>query len=248
MMRFRQFTVTIIVLSLVLPPPVLATGYPVIDIANLQQNILIAARELKSNLNEAASLYNQVQQIAGQVQQIRMEAQNLLNYPVGVYNDIKADIEYMRQLTNSSVDLGTKLSALSAKFSTTYPGYKAPENYQNEYLTWTNSSLGSIKTALEAVDRQVRAMDFENTQMDKARDQSATAVGQMQVLQSANQISAEAVRQLQELRKLQAAEMAAQNAYMSQQVQSEAAEKAATEQWFNSNHGYESKIFGYKLP
>ena len=241
--RFRQAIAGLITLSLLLPPPsVVTASLPVIDTANLQQNLLIAARELKSNLNEAQALYNQVQQIAGQAQQIRMEAQNLINYPMSVYNEAKVNLEFMRQLTSSSADLGTKLSQLSARFSTMYPGYRAPTDYQNDYLTWTNNSLGSIKTALETVDQQIRKLDFENQQLDKIRDQSATAVGQMQVLQSANQISSEMVRQLQELRKLQAAEMQAQNAYMATQIQNQADEKAAIKRWLDRDKEYKSKM------
>jgi len=113
-MYFRQFTVALIALSLsTVPPSIGASGLPVFDTANFQQNLLTAARTLESNVNEAKALLNQVQQIAGQAQQIRMEAQNLINYPVEVYNEIKSNVEFMRQLADSSADLGSKLSQLS---------------------------------------------------------------------------------------------------------------------------------------
>lgn len=238
-MYFRQVTVALIALSLsTVPPSIGASGTPVFDAANFQQNLVAAANTVKSNVNEAKALLYQVQQIAGQAQQIRMEAQNLINYPVGVYNELKYNVEFMRQLADSSADIGSKLSQLSARFSTTYPGYKTPVDYQNEYLTWTNNSLGSIKAALDTVERQVKTLDFEDKQMDKIRDQSATAVGQMQALQSANQISAEMVSQLQKLRQLQMSEMVAQNAYMSAQIQDRAAEKAAVKAWLDSAKNY----------
>lgn len=204
---------------------------PVFDAANLQQNLVTAAQTLKSNLNEAQALYNQVQQLAGQVQQIRMEAQNLVNYPASVYNELRANVEFMRQLTSSSEELGTKLSQLSSRFSTMYPGYNPPSNYTKDYTAWASDSLGQIKTALDTVEKQMKGLATETQQSDKLRDQSAQAVGQMQVLQSANQISSEMVQQLRQLRELQAAEMSAQNVFMAGQVQDKLDERRKTQEW-----------------
>ncbi|HYQ91975.1 MAG TPA: P-type conjugative transfer protein TrbJ [Candidatus Competibacteraceae bacterium] len=235
----RHVIAGLITLSLsVLPPPASAlfgAGDIVYDPTNYAQNVLTAARALQSNLNEAA-------QIANQLKQIEMEVRNLVNWPTEVWNEVKADMEMLRQLANSSGDISTALSTLSAQFNRLYPGYQAPADYQQEYQTWTSNSLTGIKTALETVNRQNKAIEEEEANTQRLTNMSASAVGQLQVLQSGNLLAAQLVQQLQNLRELQMAEMQAQNAYMAAQIQDQASEKAAIKKWLDSDIGYKSKM------
>ena len=237
--RFRQLLAGLLALSLiVLPPPASAlfgAGDIVYDPSNFSQNVLTAARALQSNLNE-------VQQIANQLRQIEMEVKNLASFPAGVWGEIQSDLDQLKQLAQSSGDIGYTLQNLDVQFKQMYPGYQAPTNYEQEYQTWTSNSLEGIKTALETANRQSKEFPQEKVNMQQITGMSDSAVGQMQTLQAGNMLAAQLVEQMQKLRLLQMSEMQAQNLYMAQQIQDKAAEDAKIKQWLDSDIGYKSKM------
>ena len=237
--HFRPLLAGLLALSLVVSPPparaLFGVGDIVFDPSNFGQNVLTAMRALQSNVNEA-------QQIAYQLQQLEMEVKNLATFPQGVWGNIQADLDQLKQLAQSADAISYAMQNLSTQFQQLYPGYQAPTNYQQEYQTWTNNSLEGIEKALEAANRQSRIFEEENTRMGQIKSMSDSAVGQMQALQTGNMLAAQVVEQLQKLRQLQMAEMQAQNLYMAAQIQDKAAEKAAVKQWLDSDIGYKSKM------
>jgi P-type conjugative transfer protein TrbJ len=217
-----------------LPPPVGAlfgAGDIVYDPSNFSQNILTAARALQSNINEAL-------QIANQLRQIEMEVRNLAAFPQSVWGDVQGDIRQLTSLMESGQAISYAMRNLSGEFQRLYPGYKAPENYEEAYGEWTNNTLAGAQKALEAANEQNAMFSAEFARSGQIEALSDTAEGQMEALQAGNMLAAEVVGQLQKLRQLQMAEMQAQSAYMATEIEGQAAEKAAVKKWLDSGKNY----------
>jgi P-type conjugative transfer protein TrbJ len=232
---FRQSIASLITLSLtVLPPPASAlfgVGDVVFDPSNYSQNVLTAARALQSNLNE-------VKQIANQLQQIEMEVKNLASFPAETWNEVQSDLDQLKQLAQSSKDIGTAMQTLSVQFKQMYPGYQAPTDYEKEYKTWIDNSMNGFSGAIDAANQHSKSLTAEADKTKAILNLSTSAEGQMQALQAGNMLAAQVVERLQELRQLQTIEVQSQNLYMATQIQDQAAEKAALKAWLDSakNH------------
>lgn len=233
LLRMIRSGLVVFVLS-VLPPPVGAlfgAGDIVYDPANYAENLLTAARALQSNINEAL-------QIANQLRQIEMEVRNLAAFPQGVWGDVQADIRQLTQLMESGQAISYAMRNLSSEFQRLYPGYKAPENYEEAYGEWTNNTLTGAQKALEAANQQNAMFAAEFARAGQIEAMSDSAEGAMEALQANNMLAAEAVEQLQKLRQLQMSEMQAQSAYMATEIEDQAAQKAAVKKWLESGKNY----------
>ncbi len=199
-------------------------GDIVFDPTNYSQNLMTAARTLKSNLNEAMQLANQTQQLAN-------EARNLAMYPVSYWQRVQANFEQLRALSQSGASLGQYLSQVNSQFASLYPGYSPVENFGNAYKTWTDNVLKAAAKVMGTVEQQKKLFDETTNRTQGIVADSAAGVGVVQQVQSQVALSAQMVGELQKLQQLQSEQATLQMAYIAGQVQDKASERKATEDW-----------------
>jgi P-type conjugative transfer protein TrbJ len=118
----------------------------------------------------------------------------------------------------------------SVDFQRAYPGYKAPENYSQQYRENINRTQNTLGGTLQSIGLSAKDFEDENARLNFLQAQSKNAQGQTQAIQASAQIASEMVSQIQLLRQTLIAQTNAETAYYAQQVQAEASSQAMLEE------------------
>lgn len=154
---------------------------------------------------------NQMQQIQNQMTQISQQAQNLTALPQQMWTSFTAPLNQMMNLVGSAQGLAYQ-SINSAK--QVQQVYGDPSgiltNYQQKLQGWVSNNQSQIASILQANKINATASMSNAQQIGAIASASQSAVGQLQVMQAANQIAALQANQLQGLQ----ADIQAGNQYM----------------------------------
>lgn len=194
-------------------------------------------------INQIRQLYNEAQMIKYQIEQLK----SIRVYTTGQWDDVFSVLQQLDGIVRQGQGLSYSMSDLERRFKELYPGYKPPVNFQNEYKDWSENTMDSIKSSLMAANLQARYFVTEKGAMDKIRSLSDSAVGQTQAIQAGNMMANEMVSQLQKLRQLIMSQMQAQNSYMANEVNKDAAIEASVGEFFQrysaSGNNVEIKLY-----
>ncbi len=212
------------------------------DPLNYVQN---AATAVKSSIIAA----NTSVQIANQIRELQYEAAAFKNYDGNAtqWSNISPLLVKLGQQVNQGQAIGYNMQNLSQSFQTRFPGYKSQQNYPAAYQSWSQTSLDTLRSTLEAAGMQANNFTHEQANMEQLKVLSQSASGRMQAAQVGNMIASEQVGQLQQLRQLVVNQTNSQNMYMAYQVQKDQAQQAASDQLlskptdfptYGSGHGF----------
>ena len=168
----------------------------VFDPSNYSENVMTAARALKSNLNEAMTIANQAQQLAN-------EARNLVTFPVTYWTRLQAQYEQLRMLAEGNASIGQFLQRVDSQFNSIYPNYQAVQNYGKAFEAWTGNALKTAESVMKTANSQRTLVESTTSRTQDIVASSAAGVGMTQQIQSQVAISAQMVGQLEQLRLLQ---------------------------------------------
>ncbi|MCG8357089.1 MAG: P-type conjugative transfer protein TrbJ [Kiloniellales bacterium] len=177
-------------------------GDVVYDPANHAENILTAARTLQQ-------INNQVQQLANEAQMLLNQAQNLANLPTSVAADLRSSLGQVDALIRSARGIAYQVSVVDSEYRRLFPEEYAAAVSTSRIIAdaheaWQFAREGfkhSLEVQAEVVD-QVRA---DTVTLDLLISESQGAVGNLQVAQAGNQITALAAKQTMQLQTLLAA-------------------------------------------
>lgn len=201
-----------------------ATGLPVVDVANLTQNILITIRTLQSNINEA-------QQIANQMQSIENEFRNLESLEYSVIDEYRKRFEDLFETLGRVQGLMQDYSTLEEEFEEAYPNWnRSSENLPSEMIAdkarqWLDRSRESILGATMTGARVLEKLPKTQGELEKLLESSQGSVGILQATQAGNQIAAQVAGSITALNAQMATYSQAHLAYLVQVQQEEAANR-----------------------
>ena len=180
----------VVVLSCALGLPAQAQ-FAVIDIANLIQTTLTAARSLEQIANQVRSLQNEVVMLVN-------EAKNLTSINYNVVNRLLATLGATNQLLAQGLSL--LLQRTEAQFAQQYPrlypaGVNNAQMAQDAYVRWQNS-LEALRTAVNVQSQSNQNFASDTTSLSDLVNQSQNAAGALGALQATNQLLALHARQL----------------------------------------------------
>jgi P-type conjugative transfer protein TrbJ len=185
-------------------------------------------------LNQSAQMYQQVQQTLQQVQMMQQQLKNLVQAPQMIWGQVQADLQTLTQLVAQGQALGYALGNIDQTFATKFPGYSTAlkSNFSQQSKNWTQTSLDSLRTALNAAGLQSQQFATEQAAMDAIQSIAAGSPGALQAAQAGVMVASQQVQQLQKLRQLFMAQMQAQNAYLAKQAQQESNDRATMDAHF----------------
>ncbi len=189
------------------------------DPTNLVQNDVAALDSLKSNINEA-------QQIANQIQQYRNMLQNTESLAPDQWKSAASSLQQLADIVQQGDGIAYSMKNLDSAFKNRFPGYQSSNDMGGSYETWSNSSLDSIRGAMDSAHAQSTSITDESSALANLRAMADGSSGQKAALDAGNRIAVMQVEQTQKLRQLVMAQMQQQGAYMATQVQAGAATKA----------------------
>ena len=245
-------TALLTALLAIAPVPPASATVPVIDIANLSQNVLTAARTLEE-------VNNQITQIQQGIAMLENEARNLTSLPFSVLADLQSSMGEINQLMGQAQSLAYSVQQVQLQFQQLYPNYQSP-NFQG---TVTQASLLADATArwqaavstfqhtMEVQSQIVAAIPTDQADLSALVGQSQGAVGALQAIQSGNQLLALQSRQLSATQDLIAADARAQAANAMQNAEVKSAAQADWQRFYGNGVSYTPtpvNVFGGPAP
>ncbi len=211
----------------------------IFSIVPIKNSYAIYATEMTQLLNHAeliASVAKQAQMVVNQIQMIQNQIEmfkSIATFPQSEWGKTIQALQQLQQIVKQGQAMSYTLQNIEQVFKAKYPGYDPPVDYIQSYQDWSQTTLDSIAGSFAAAGLQSNQFQTEDATMKTIRNLSDSAEGQTQALQAANMIANEMVGQLQKLRQLNMSQIQAQNAYMAHQVNKEAADNAAAEEFFH---------------
>ena len=198
--------------ALALATPVARAQFAVIDVANLAQNILTAARTLEE-------INNQVIQIQQFVQMLQNQARNLTSLPFSVAQQLDQSVSQITSLMGQAQGILYTVQNVQAQFQRFYPTSISTSASDAQLIadaqTRWQYSLSTFQHTMEVQSQIIQNLPSDQAQMDVLVGQSQGAVGILQATQAGNQLLA-----------LQAKQLAATQALLASQARAQAIEQA----------------------
>lgn len=198
-------------------------------------------------LQQSAQMYQQVQQTIQQVQMAQQQLKNLINAPQMIWGQVQGELTQLTQLVAQGQALGYALGNIDQQFANQFKGYTTAlkTNYVQQSKSWTQTSLDSLKSALNTAGLQSNQFASEQAAMDSIQSIAAGSPGALQAAQAGVMVASQQVQQLQKLRQLFMSQMQAQNAFLAKQEQQQANDRSTMDAHFTQysagSPGFQSK-------
>jgi P-type conjugative transfer protein TrbJ len=194
--------------------PAGATGLPVIDGANLSQNVVTAMENVAHTLKQIEQYRTQLQQYENMIQNTAAPSSYTWDHATTTMNQLRGEIDtlsyYKQNLGNIDSYLGKFKNSASYRGS---PCFSASGCSQSQWDAMSESQrIGSEaqKRSTDALfvglDRQQDAMEADARQLERLQSSAQGASGQMQAIGYANQFASQQANQLLQIRGLLAAQ------------------------------------------
>lgn len=188
---------------------------------------------------EARSAADAMRQIQVELNQYQMMIQNTLALGDPVFKPLGDTLRSLYSVYSQGQSLMYRAQNLDSMFGYMYPSYQSylwsmgqgTSTFGNKYQAWSERNYESVRTALKSSGMQVNAMESEEAMMQRLILRSSTADGQVKAIQAGNEIAAEQVRQLQNMRLLIDAQIKMHADFMSNQYERETIDNATRAQW-----------------
>jgi len=178
----------------------------------------------------------QGQQLANELDMYADQLRNVKTLPAQVFGSIMGDLSSLAAIVQGGQALAYSLAGLDARFRSVFTGYgTTPNAYYPNYKKWATASLDTTLGTLKAAGLQGQQLQNEQTVLNQLRAMAQSSDGRMQALQVMGQIAEQQTQQLMKLRQIMLTDLQSKQAYQAAVIQQQAAEHAATEQFFKHN-------------
>jgi P-type conjugative transfer protein TrbJ len=186
------------------------SGLPVIDGANLSQNVVTALENVSQTLKQIQQYRTQLQQYQNMLQNTQTPTAYVWDMASKTINDLRIAIDTLQYYKTR---LGS-ISAYQGKFKDTNsyrssPCFTRTGCSAREWAALSNSQdlaseaqKKSIDAVLLAIDKQQEAIQSDAIQLQKLQNLAQSANGQMQAIGYANQLASQQAYQLLQIRAL----------------------------------------------
>jgi len=187
--------------------------------------------QIANNIELVTQVYQQAEQLANELTMIQNMVTNTQALPSQVFSQVFGSIQRLQGIVATGNALAFSAGNIDQMFRDKYTGYQPSTNYNQEYTTWYETTMDSIRGAMNAANLQSQDFATEESTLASLRAMSQSSIGQHQALQVGNQISVEQAAQMQKLRALMMSQMQAQNAYMAGEREQQAKDDAAAREF-----------------
>ncbi len=183
---------------------------------------------------DMAALTKLTAELANMEQQVAYMQQNINQLSNFSWANINTTASQIAQVMKSTSSLSYASSDIATQFQNVYPGYKADSNYSQSYSNLSKNSLNTFNGTLQALNMSYNTFVNDQTRLAVIQSQAQTADGAMKAVSVSAQLSGEVANQVSQLRSIMMAQASSENAYMAQQAQTDAAQKANSDAIFKN--------------
>ena len=197
----RAAVVAVLGFALLLPAPAAEASVPVIDIANLVENILQVLRAY--------------QQIRKQSEQLDTMERNLQPIAETNWRDLEPLFDELNGRAQQGEALAYSRDGVFGAFRTELPGYVVmePGQFADVYKKWTGVTVDTLAATLDSASLQAQEYDATQTQLGELQHLADGVAGNLQAQSAAHMIQGHMAQEVARLNQLLAASMNAQNVY-----------------------------------
>ena len=194
-LRFLRSTAAAITIAVALPvvvPIPAQAQWAVIDVANLAQNVLIAARALQQ-------INNQIQSLQNEATMLENMARNLSSLNISQLGGITNDLQQISTLMNQAQGISFNVQAVEAAFQQLYPqsfgtGTTIPQLLTDAQSRWQNAR-SAFQQTMQVQSHIAQTVQSDTVKLASLVNASQGAQGNLQVSQATNQLLALSIKQ-----------------------------------------------------
>ena len=233
---FRAAVAVVLTISvpLVTPRPAMAQ-WAVIDVSNLAQNILQAARMLQQ-------INNQIQSLQNQATMLQNMGKNLSSLNFSSLNAMTSDLQRIGTLMNQAQGISFNVQSVQTAYQQRYPqqygaGTSIPQLLTDAQGRWQDARSGFQQTML--VQSQIaQTVQTDTGKLTDLVNASQGAVGNLQVTQATNQLLALSIKQQLQIQTLLAAQGRAEALSGANNAETEEEGRAAFSSFLGTSNAY----------
>lgn len=202
--------------------------------AGILANLATETTQLLNYAQLAAQYIRQGEQLTQAILQLQEMVRNGQPLPSQIFGTVMADLNQLASIVQGGQALAYSMANLDSEFRSRFPGYGYTAGaYYQDYRVWSQTSLDTTLGTLRAAGLQGQQLQSEQSVLAALRTMAMSANGRMQAIEVGNQISEQTVEQLMKLRQLMLADLQSKQAFQAAQIQNDAQNHAATQQFFN---------------
>lgn len=217
-----------------------ATGFPVIDAANVTQTAVSAIENVSQTLKQVEAYVLQLQQYEDQIRNTLAPAAFVWDKANQTMNQVLGTIDTLNYYRHTAGSLENYLNRFqNANYYRQSPcfgpkGCSEAEKAKLEESDWEGSiaQKRANDALLRGLEQQQAQLDTDSRNLERLQSQAQSAQGRMEAIQYANQLASHQAAQLLQLRTLlvqqQAAEAARAQAVADREAKAQAAHAQST--------------------
>jgi len=233
-LRAAVAVVLTISVPLVTPRPAMAQ-WAVIDVSNLAQNILQAARMLQQ-------INNQIQSLQNEATMLQNMGKNLSSLNFSSLSAMTSDLQRIGTLMNQAQGISFNVQSVQTAYQQRYPqqygaGTSIPQLLTDAQGRWQDARSGFQQTML--VQSQIaQTVQSDSGKLTDLVNASQGAVGNLQVTQATNQLLALSIKQQLQIQALLAAQGRAEALSGANNAETEEEGRAAFTNFLGTSSAY----------
>ena len=233
---FRAAVAVVLAISVPLatPRPAMAQ-WAVIDVSNLAQNILQAARMLQQ-------INNQIQSLQNEATMLQNMGKNLSSLNFSSLSAMTADLQQIGTLMNQAQGISFNVQSVQTAYQQRYPqqygaGTSIPQLLTDAQGRWQDARSGFQQTML--VQSQIaQTVQTDTGKLTDLVNASQGAAGNLQVTQATNQLLALSIKQQLQIQTLLAAQGRAEALSGANSAEAEEEGRAAFTSFLGASNAY----------
>jgi P-type conjugative transfer protein TrbJ len=184
---------------------------------------------------QLAQLQQETQSVTTLAQQLQYMIKNTTGGGAGIWQSNQGLLTNLGELINQQEGLSYSVQNVTQEFQQLYPGFATTTTagVQSPQAS-IDTTLNTLNGALAAAQAQADNFTAEQTSLQNLELKNQTAIGNLQAVQTSNEIALAEVQQLQMLRQLVMTQMNAQNVASASQVNNQAQSALATQAFFSA--------------
>ena len=208
--------------------------FPVIDAANLGQNLLTAARTLEE-------INNQLMQIQQLTQMLEYDARNVASLNFLGLGQLTGSLDQVNGLMSQARSLAYNVNSLQTQFSNLFPTYGSgvtQAQLLGDAQTRWQASVNTFQHTMQVQSQIVSDIAGDEALLSSLVGQSQSATGSLQAMQATNQLLALQSKQLAATQTLLSAGGRAQGTEAMRQVEEEETARAEWQRFWGNGVSY----------
>lgn len=182
--------------------------------------------QISQEIDENGTMIQTAQTAATQLQMLYNQIKMMEVTPSQAFSQVNNIMNTLNKVAQGGNALSYAMSNLDQQFTANYAPLgstssgttAASTSYATQYTQWSKTSLDTTQKALDVASQQNTNQQSETTLISNLQQQAQSADANVSTVQVGNQIAAEELNQLMQLRQLMMADMSAKAAFQAQQI------------------------------